>query len=131
MTLDELMSKAKDAITVKRVYGEPYEKGGVTVIPAAMVAGGGGGGSGSDESGGNGEGGGFGMGGRPAGAFVIKDGEVTWRRHGRGHLARHAAVRGPAPRLHLRRGHRPSGAPSGGAGCTATRTPPDGIPREG
>lgn len=79
MTLDELMSKARDAITVKRVYGEPYEKDGVTVIPAAMVAGGGGGGSGSDESGSNGEGGGFGMGGRPAGAFVIKDGEVTWR----------------------------------------------------
>jgi uncharacterized spore protein YtfJ len=79
MTLDELMSKAKDAITVKRVYGEPYEKDGVTVIPAAMVAGGGGGGSGTDESGSNGEGGGFGMGGRPAGAFVIKNGEVTWR----------------------------------------------------
>ncbi|HET7799466.1 MAG TPA: hypothetical protein VFL38_03535 [Humibacillus xanthopallidus] len=79
MTLDELMSKAKDSITVKRVYGEPYEKEGVTVIPAAIVAGGGGGGSGTDESGSNGEGGGFGMGGRPAGAFVIKDGEVTWR----------------------------------------------------
>ena len=79
MRLDELIDKPKDAVTVKRVYGEPYEKDGVTVIPAAMVAGGGGGGSGHDESGSDGEGGGFGMGGRPAGAFVIKDGEVTWR----------------------------------------------------
>jgi uncharacterized spore protein YtfJ len=79
MTVDELISKAKDAITVKRVYGEPYEKEGLTVIPAAMVAGGGGGGAGKDESGSTGEGGGFGMGGRPAGAFVIKGDEVTWR----------------------------------------------------
>ncbi|EWT03269.1 sporulation protein [Intrasporangium oryzae NRRL B-24470] len=78
MTLDEVLSKAKDTITVRRVYGEPYEKDGLTVIPAAMVAGGGGGGSGHDQSGGEGEGGGFGMGGRPAGAFVIKGSDVKW-----------------------------------------------------
>ena len=27
--------QAKDAMTVKRVYGEPFENDGVTVIPAA------------------------------------------------------------------------------------------------
>ncbi len=79
MKVDELISKAKDSITVKRVYGEPYVQDGLTVIPAALVAGGGGGGAGHDESGGDGEGGGFGMTGRPAGVFVIKGDEVTWR----------------------------------------------------
>lgn len=79
MKVNEILSQAKDAITVSRVYGEPFEKDGVTVIPAAIVGGGGGGGSGHDDKGESGEGGGFGMGGRPAGAFVVKDGQVAWR----------------------------------------------------
>lgn len=70
--------KASDAITVKRVFGEPYEKDGLTVIPAAMVGGGSGGGGGHDAQNQEGEGGGFGMAGRPAGAFVIRDGQVKW-----------------------------------------------------
>ena len=70
---------AKDALTVRRVYGDPYEKERVTFIPAARVAGGGGGGSGRDENGPQGEGGGFGMNANPAGAFVIKDGKVRWQ----------------------------------------------------
>lgn len=78
MKLTEVLGTAKDTITVKRVYAEPYEKDGLTVIPAAMVAGGGGGGAGHDETGGEGEGGGFGMGGRPAGAYVIKGTDVKW-----------------------------------------------------
>ena len=40
MKVDELMSTAKDAITVKRVYAEPYERDGLTIIPAAVVGGG-------------------------------------------------------------------------------------------
>jgi uncharacterized spore protein YtfJ len=79
MKLDEVMSLAKDSITVKRVYAEPYDKDGVTVIPAAIVGGGGGGGTGHDEKGRENEGGGFGLSGRPAGAFVIKNGYVEWR----------------------------------------------------
>ena len=79
MKLDEVMSLAKDSITVKRVYAEPYERDGVTVIPAAVVGGGGGGGVGHDEKGQENEGGGFGLSGRPAGAYVIKDGTVEWR----------------------------------------------------
>jgi uncharacterized spore protein YtfJ len=79
MKVTEILSTAKDTITVKRVYAEPYEKDGLTVIPAAMVSGGGGGGSGQDEKGQEGGGGGFGVNGRPAGAFVIKDGHVDWR----------------------------------------------------
>jgi len=79
MKVTEVLSTAKDAITVKRVFGEPYEKDGLTVIPAAVVGGGAGGGSGQDDKGQEGGGGGFGMSGRPAGALVIKDGQVSWR----------------------------------------------------
>ena len=79
MKVDELLSKVKDSTSVERVFGEPYEKDGVTVIPAAIIAGGAGGGTGQDAERGEGEGGGFGMAGRPAGAYVIKNGEVTWR----------------------------------------------------
>ena len=79
MKLDELVTTARDAITVKRVFAEPYEKDGVTIIPAAIVAGGAGGGGGHDDHGQEGEGGGFGASARPAGAYVIKEGNVVWR----------------------------------------------------
>ncbi|HEY5184642.1 MAG TPA: spore germination protein GerW family protein [Actinomycetes bacterium] len=79
MDIDKFLGNAKDTLTVRRVFGEPYEKDGVTVIPAARVAGGGGAGSGQDEKGPQGEGGGFGMNATPAGAFVIRGGEVRWR----------------------------------------------------
>lgn len=79
MKLEELASNAREAITVKRVFAEPYEHDGVAVIAAAMIAGGAGGGGGQDPKGGEGEGGGFGVGARPAGVYVIKDGDVQWR----------------------------------------------------
>ena len=68
MKVAELVTTVRDAITVTRVFSEPYEQDGVTVITAATVAGGGGGGGGHDERGQEGEGGGFGVGARPAGA---------------------------------------------------------------
>jgi uncharacterized spore protein YtfJ len=79
MRLPELVSSLRDAMTVSRVFGEPYERDGVTVIPAAAVRGGAGGGGGKQQTGEEGEGGGFGLLARPAGAFVIKDGTVTWQ----------------------------------------------------
>lgn len=78
MKMDELMAAAKDTISARRVFAEPIEKDGVTVIAAATVGGGGGGGKGHDEKGQEGEGGGFGVGGRPAGVYTIKDGKVRW-----------------------------------------------------
>jgi uncharacterized spore protein YtfJ len=85
MDISQLISTAQDAITVRRVYGEPYEKDGVTVIPAARVAGGVGGGKGQEQGGNEGaakgqegEGGGFGVHASPAGAYVVKDGSVRW-----------------------------------------------------
>ncbi|RBY87726.1 spore germination protein GerW family protein [Blastococcus sp. TF02A-30] len=79
MQVQDVLGSARDAITVRRVFGEPYEKDGVTVIPAARVGGGGGAGSGFDEAGHENSGGGFGAGGRPAGVYVVKDGTVSWQ----------------------------------------------------
>ena len=73
--IDELLRGAQDAITAKRVYGEPVEREGVTVIPAAALGGGGGGGGDSDNNGG----GGFGLGARPVGAYVISGEKVEWK----------------------------------------------------
>jgi uncharacterized spore protein YtfJ len=87
----ELIKSARDALSVRQVFGEPVERDGVTVIPAATVIGGGGGGAGEgagQPSNGDGEaepqrqsGVGVGFGGVmwPAGAFEIRDGRVTWR----------------------------------------------------
>jgi uncharacterized spore protein YtfJ len=74
------IERAKDALTVRRVFGDPYEKDGVTVIPAARVRGGAGGGIGEGPDGeGKGSGSGFGVSARPSGAFVIKDAKVRWQ----------------------------------------------------
>lgn len=79
----ELLDKiheVEEAISVRRVFGEPYEKDGVTVIPAARVSGGAGGGGGEAPEGeGSGSGTGFGLSAKPFGVFVIADGDVTWR----------------------------------------------------
>ena len=71
----EAVRQSRDAITVRRVYGDPHQEQGVTVIPAAAVMGVGGGGGDTTGNGGTG----FGLSARPVGAFVIKDGDVQWR----------------------------------------------------
>jgi uncharacterized spore protein YtfJ len=80
MEVQDVIAQARDAMTVKRVFGEPYEKNGVTVIPAARVQGGAGGGGGEGPEGqGRGSGTGFGLSARPVGAYLIRGDEVTWR----------------------------------------------------
>jgi uncharacterized spore protein YtfJ len=80
MEVQDVLAQARDTMTVKRVFGEPYEKNGVTIIPAARVQGGAGGGSGEDPQGqGRGSGSGFGVTARPVGAFIIQGGELSWR----------------------------------------------------
>jgi uncharacterized spore protein YtfJ len=80
MEVQNVIAQARDALTVKRVFGEPYEKDGVTVIPVASVQGGAGGGGGEGpDSQGRGSGSGFGLRARPVGAFVIRGDELTWR----------------------------------------------------
>lgn len=78
--IKDMMQSWQDAYTVRRVFGDPVEKDGVTVIPVAMVAGGGGGGAGTspDAPDVSGEGGGFGGVARPAGVFVVRADGVEW-----------------------------------------------------
>lgn len=83
---------ARDALSVRRVFGEAYQVDGATVIPVAKVLGGGGHGFGSGSTPelvrseasagpaeGSGGGGGFGVRVRPVGAYVVSGGQVTWR----------------------------------------------------
>jgi uncharacterized spore protein YtfJ len=76
--ISKVVEQARDAITVRRAYGDPIEHDGVIVIPAAVVGGGGGGGGGVDLQGQTGGGSGFGLKARPVGAFVIRDGDARW-----------------------------------------------------
>ena len=76
--ISAMVDKSRDMMTVRRVYGEPIERDGTVVIPAASVSGGGGGGGGVDAHGQTGAGTGFGIHARPVGAFVIRDGVVRW-----------------------------------------------------
>lgn len=97
---------ATDNAAASRVFGTPVEKDGVLILPVAVVTGGGGGGSGSgsgpagagaqakqagddsfgagsaddDVKGeGEGSGGGFGFSARPAGVYVLRNGQVSWQ----------------------------------------------------
>jgi uncharacterized spore protein YtfJ len=94
MNVDEVLNHARDAMTVKRVFGDPYEKDGVTIIPVANVMGGAGAGGGTgvgaqptsagEETVGEGAkdsgyGMGYGLRATPAGVYVIKGGEVDWK----------------------------------------------------
>lgn len=75
MDTAELLTATQNAMSARRVFGEPLQVGDVTVVPAAAIAGGAGGGQhGSEDSGG-----GFGLRARPAGAYVVRGGEVSWR----------------------------------------------------
>jgi uncharacterized spore protein YtfJ len=80
----DLLNQAREAIGVRRVFGEPIEVDGTTLVPAAWVAGGMGGGGGvvgPDDRHDASHGGGMGLGlyARPAGAYVIRAGTVEWK----------------------------------------------------
>lgn len=79
----EVVEQARQEMLGRRVYSEPYERDGITVILASRVQGGGGGGAGQDaepatERRQSGWGGGFGLSASPVGAFVIRGGDVRW-----------------------------------------------------
>lgn len=77
-TYADVMSGVRDSITVRRVFGDPIEKQGTTIVPAASVMGGGGGGEGGEGEA-QGAGTGFGVRARPVGAYIVRQGEVTWK----------------------------------------------------
>jgi uncharacterized spore protein YtfJ len=85
-SLDKILAAPRDAFNVGRVFGEPVEKGEVTIVPVAIVSGGGGGGEGSGPKGDDpdgttpeGSGGGFGGMARPAGVYVLRGDTVEWQ----------------------------------------------------
>lgn len=76
---EDMFTETKDLVTVKKVYGEPYQSNGVTLIPAAAVRGGMGSGEGEGSgTAGAGRGGGMGISARPIGAYRIKGDDVVW-----------------------------------------------------
>ena len=79
--VEDLMKGWHDNFTVRRVFGDPVERGNVTVIPVARIAGGGGGGGAPTEGEGGAEnsGGGFGGMARPAGVYVVRADGVEWQ----------------------------------------------------
>lgn len=82
MDVQRLAELARDQLTVDRVFGEPIERGMLTVIPVARVMGGAGGGEGTDGSPNGpqqGEGGGWGVVARPAGMYVIDGDRVRFK----------------------------------------------------
>lgn len=83
MELPEVLGRAADAAQVRRVFGDPIEREGLTVVPTATVQGGAGGGQGrgakEDGNDGEGAGGGYGFIAKPAGVFVIRGDQVEWR----------------------------------------------------
>jgi uncharacterized spore protein YtfJ len=92
MDASAILAKLGDSLTAGRVFGEPIERDGCTLIPVAFVAGGGGLGTNQGLPPGTqppavptgqkqqapGEGGGFGMVCWPIGAYVIKGGHVRF-----------------------------------------------------
>lgn len=84
-TANDILERVGEVYGTRGVYGEPVDRDGVTIVPAARVSGGGGGGGGvaPDDEARNGQsegsGMGFGLRARPAGAWVIKEGDATWK----------------------------------------------------
>jgi uncharacterized spore protein YtfJ len=79
MDTAEVLERARDVVTVRATIGDPVHQDGVVVLPVAKIRGGAGGGTGQEAPGKEGKGAGFGVTSTPIGAFVIKDGSVSWR----------------------------------------------------
>lgn len=76
--LQEITARLGEVIGSSKVFGEPIQQGGVTVIPVFRVSGGGGAG-GSDEGVKQGFGGGLRVTSRPVGVYVLREGRVSWK----------------------------------------------------
>jgi uncharacterized spore protein YtfJ len=75
MTPEDILTRVGDQLGIRRVFGEPIERDGITVVPVAVAVGGGGGGTAPDEQG---TGGGFGGVVRGIGVYSISNGQVRF-----------------------------------------------------
>jgi uncharacterized spore protein YtfJ len=73
--LTDTVQRTIDGMQPKQVFAEPIERDGVIYLPAAKVRGGGGGGGDTEGNGGAG----FGLTAKPAGMYVIRDGDAEWK----------------------------------------------------
>jgi uncharacterized spore protein YtfJ len=73
--LHDTVQRTIDGMQPKQVYAEPIERDGVIFLPAAKVRGGGGGGGDTEGNGGAG----FGLTAKPAGMYVIRNGDADWK----------------------------------------------------
>ena len=79
-TTTDIAARLGEVIGASKVFGEPIERGNVTIVPVFRVSGAGGSGGGSDrDGGGQGFGGGLRCGSRPVGAYVLEPGSVSWK----------------------------------------------------
>src|SRR2546426_10449591 len=72
MRVMDVVNETKTAMRASEVFGTPYEKNGVTIIPAARIAGGAGGGGDRQEP--QAGGAGFGGSARPGRGVLVKGG---------------------------------------------------------
>jgi uncharacterized spore protein YtfJ len=80
MQVEDLLRKAKDSVDIHQVFGEPYDRENVTIIPVARVTGGGGGGTGTAPRNAEiGTGAGYGFRAEPVGIYVVRGDEVAWQ----------------------------------------------------
>lgn len=79
MDVQGFVSQVRELVDGRVVYGLPFERDGVAIIPAAKVRAGGGGGSGRQPGGDTGVGGGGGIVATPIGAWVVRGDEVAWQ----------------------------------------------------
>jgi uncharacterized spore protein YtfJ len=82
-TVMDVLRRVVDGASVRTVFGEPVTRDGVTVVPVARIRGTGGAGGGDapapDAKQAGGSGAGLVVSARPLGAYVVRDGKVTWR----------------------------------------------------
>ena len=71
----DVFQQTQENLNARRVFGEPFQSDGATILPVAVVGGGGGAGNKPDQHGSVG----LGFGARPAGVYVIKNGDAKWR----------------------------------------------------
>ena len=76
MNVPALLDQVGEHLSVRKVFGPPYEHEGTLVIPAALSVGGGGGGYQPGDS--SAEGGGFGGVVHPLGVYVVKSDRVRF-----------------------------------------------------
>jgi len=73
-----LVESLQEKFSARIVYGDPVEKDGTVLLPAAWVAGGGGGGSDMTAESAERAGGGFGLFARPSGSWVVTSEGAEW-----------------------------------------------------